>query len=62
MPYVSIENTPVYRKKWQEFDKIDSDFECRSVTVDLVMQRIKNIYPKMASGYDNIPNKLIMIA
>ena len=55
------EHTSV-QKKWQEFDKIDSDFECRPVTVDLVMQRIKNINPKMASGYDNIPSKLIIIA
>ena len=50
------------QKIQQEFDKIDSDFEFSPVTVDLVMQSIKNIDPKKATGYDNIPGKLIRIA
>ena len=39
----------------REFDEINGEFDFRPVTVDLVMQNIKNINPKKATGYDNVP-------
>ena len=53
---------PSVQKIQQELDKIDCDFEFSPVTVDLVMQSITNIDPKKATGYDNIPGKLIRMA
>ena len=44
----------------QEYLKKERIFS--PVTVDLVMQSIKHIDPKKATGYDNIPGKLIRIA
>ena len=45
-----------------EFGEINGEFDFRPVTVDLVMQNIKNVNPKEATGYDNIPGKMIKIA
>ena len=53
---------PSVEKIRREFDKINGEFDFRPVTVDLVMQNIKNINPKKATGYDNIPGKMIKIA
>ena len=38
-----------------EFDEIDGELDFRSVTVNSVIQNIKNINPKKATEYDNIP-------
>ena len=48
---------PSVEKVRREFDEINGEFDFRSVIVDLVMQNIKNINPKKATGYDNIPGK-----
>ena len=45
-----------------EFGEINGEFDFRPVTVDLVMQNIKNVNPEKATGYDNIPGKMIKIA
>ena len=50
---------PNVEKIRREFDEIIGEFDFRPVTVDLVMQNIKNINPKKATGYDNIPGKMI---
>ena len=43
------------------FGEINGEFDFRHVNVDLVVQNIKNVSPKEATGYDNIPGKLIKI-
>ena len=48
---------PSVGKNRREFDEINGEFDFRPVTVDVVMQNIKNINPKKATGYDNIPGK-----
>ena len=53
---------PSVEKIRRELDEIYGEFYLRSVTVDLVLQNIKNINPKKATGYDNIPRKMIKIA
>ena len=52
---------PNVEKIRREFDEIKGEFDFRPVTVDLVMQNIKNINPKKATGYDNIPGKTTMV-
>ena len=53
---------PSVEKIRRDFDEINGEFDFRPVTADLIMQNIKNINPKKATGYDNIPGKMIKIA
>ena len=45
MPYVITKSIPVQQKNRHEFDEINGEFDFKPVTVDLVMQNIKNINP-----------------
>ena len=62
IPYVNTKSIPASKKNHHEWDEINSKFDFRPVTVELVIQNIKNINLKKAAGYDNIPGKLIKIA
>ena len=55
------EHPSVIRIKEYYHDKI-KDFDFHAVDTDTVMQMIKNINPRKATGCDNIPGKLIRIA
>ena len=61
MSYVSTKIIPVYRNLDKSSTEIVSAFEFSPATGNLVMQNIKIINPKKATGYNNIPDRLIRL-
>ena len=56
-------NTPPSIEKIKQYYENDiRDFDFQTVDADTVMLMIKNLDSKKATGYDNIPRKLIKVA
>jgi hypothetical protein len=50
------------KKLLDHYGQIENQFEFSMVNVDTVTEKLKSINPKKATGFDNMPGKLIQIA